>query len=179
VTSIVRISPLLLILVVLVSACKVERTPPELHGARSAETTAPEDELRARVNLFLGALDRGDAGDAVRSLSPLARVRVVDRTVDAPRTAGPEYVEATVARIAARPLSTRAGSLDVDISPGGTSGWFAVRLVGESEEGERNGREIDLSGVFWIEGGEWQLTLLHVAEGASSPPPAEAPQEDG
>jgi hypothetical protein len=130
VTSIVRISPLLLILVVLVSACKVERTPPELHGARSAETTAPEDELRARVNLFLGALDRGDAGDAVRSLSPLARVRVVDRTVDAPRTAGPEYVEATVARIAARPLSTRAGSLDVDISPGGPpggsrSGWSA------------------------------------------------------
>jgi len=167
----VRFFPILLILVVLASACKVERTPPEFHGARSAETTDPEDDLRARVNLFLGALDRGDAGDAVRSLSPLARVRVVDRTVDAPRTVGPEYVEAAAGRIAALTLSVRAGSLDVDISPGGTAGWFAVRLIGEDGEGARNGREIDLSGTFWREGGEWQLAMLHVSDTATNPLP--------
>ena len=174
-----RFFPILLILVVLVSACKVERTPPELHGARAAETTPPEDDLRARVNLFLGALDRGDAGDAIRSLSPLARVRVVDRAIDAPRATGPEYVEAAVARLAARPLSTRAGSLDVDVAPGGRSGWFAVRLVGEDDEGRRNGREVDLSGIFWIEAGEWWLTLLHVTEAATTPRPEAEPQGDG
>jgi hypothetical protein len=161
-------------LLLLLSACKVERTPPEFysHNAAAAiEQKAAEDELRSRVGAFREALSRGNPGAAVLALSPTPEAVVLgleDRPAPSVGAAG------LAAAMAEMGPAARGGfltpDLAVDVNVRRNTGWFSTHLIPETPGA---GAPLRMSGVFLLDKGEWKLVQAHFSRPAPVPAPAD------
>ena len=165
-------------LLVLLPACKIERTPSEFYSHNdeaAVEREAGEAELRARVGAFREALARGQADDAVRALGPSARASVLGpgEHTGTPRQ-GPAGIAQAIAEIApggGRVMETP--DLFVDVSVRQNMGWFATHLVpAPGAEQDSTAVPMRMSGVFEREKGEWRLVQVHVSPAVLPAPPA-------
>ncbi len=159
----------------LLSACKVERTPDTYLSDRRPARVEEEQaraELRTRVGAFREALNRGDADAAVAALSPTATA-VVYGAEDAPGAAdtGPAALAAAVRQMAVgREGATRTPDLQVEVGLPAGLGWFTTHLDVLPGDAAELPERMRLSGVFRRQKGAWGLVQLHLSR--ATPPPA-------
>lgn len=159
--------------VLLLSACKVERTPPRYYSHRDpaeAERALAEEELRDRVGALGEAIERGDLNAALFALAPAPELYLVG-----PGTVGggPEGAAALLrALMEEAPGEMEAREVRVTLGPRGRVAWVAGSFVAEgSPEG---GEELlRLTGVYLRVRGEWRLVQGHLSRPPT--PPAEPP----
>lgn len=173
---------IVLLPLLLLAACTVERTPPDVldrQDPAEAERVEALDELRDRVGAFRESVRRGDLGSAVAALDPLETARVVGVT-DGPVGTGREALEAAVAeaRGEGRVLA-RTPDLQVSMGRAGRTAWFATHL--ELLEPDRLATEADrirVTGLLLRTEGDWHLVQIHLSRPAPPSPEGE-PAEDG
>lgn len=167
-----RPSRIALSVLVLLSACKIERTPEEYFDHRKPSETerdAAADEIRARVEALPSAVRRGDPRQLLAALSPATDVHVT-----AP-VAGMRLEGSDVFAAAAGQLGSLEGAdlvleeVHVTVGPRANVGWFATH--GELLRAGEPAKALQASGVFVRSEGEWRLVQAHLAL-----PPALAPE---
>ncbi|HEX5725149.1 MAG TPA: nuclear transport factor 2 family protein [Longimicrobiaceae bacterium] len=177
-----RLAAFLALLVL--SACKVERTPPEFYEHRDpsvVEEQEAQNEVRVRLGAFQQAMSRGDHGDAVEALNPLPLAAVIGlRPHGGIALRGPQGLAQALGEIETpgRVLA-RLPDLTVSVSLREGMGWFSSHLEllptgavpGPAER-------LRVSGVFLSERGEWRLTQLHLSRPEAVPPPADSAGAD-
>ncbi len=153
--------------VLALSACKVERTPPEFFDQRrpaADEMDAAADELRARLALLAQALGRGDTAGAATVLGLGPETYVIGPNHEAPR-AGAEALHAAFARLAAPDAAQlQVRELQVSVSPRASVAWFTALL--EPAGGVAQDEVVQVlrvSGVYVQHEGSWRLTQLHMS----------------
>ncbi|MDQ3555715.1 MAG: nuclear transport factor 2 family protein [Gemmatimonadota bacterium] len=166
---------------VLWSACKIERTPPEFLERRepaAVERQEAAEELQARIALVGQALRDGRPTELAGVLAPTDSVFLI-----APHRAG-QLTSAADLRTTLTELlppdSLRAGMENVRLvlAPEGDAAWFAAD-VPRSEVGSsaRAGAPWRMTGVLFRDAGEWRLTQLHLsAPEATATSPAPEPE---
>lgn len=169
----------------LVSACKIQRTPEEYIDPAATDErgrVAATEELRARLAALAGALTRRSLGTAVSALAPAADVQVVTPAGTVLATGDSALVPAL------RWLLTDEGvvevrEMQVTLTPRATVAWFAalVEIVDprETVEGEpADPNVLRATGVYVLNEGTWQLTQLHLSRAvAEDTVPAETAEE--
>jgi hypothetical protein len=168
-----------------VSACRIERTPPEFLEERDPATSEVQQrvgEIRARLALSAQTLARGNLLGATSLLRP-ARLLVLIPP-DAPAKAdGAAAVYPLLARLLP-PDSARGRleRLEVNVAPNGSVAWFAGELHAvRRSDGSPWGEPWRVSGVYLLEGGEWELVQLHVSRRvltSQNPPPDSTAAEE-
>jgi len=139
-----RLPTAAILLFLLVSACKVEPTPPEYYEGRYAagpDLDAAQQEVRAQVDSMAALLQAGEGTDALNVF-----------------THGPD------ARIAPGPLEdggplVPTGRITVAVSPSANTGWFGASFDAVDER-----EEVLITGVMTRQEGEWTLVQLHASE---------------
>jgi hypothetical protein len=178
----VRVTPLVL-LPLLLSACKVEPTPRTFYNHRDpavVERQEGEGEIRSRVTRFVAALNRGDSAAAVEAVNPSEQLQVMGPT-QADSMAG---LGATGLLHAIGELRLPSGGVartpDLRVASGQSSGWFATHVVVLPMTSGGTPERFRLSGVFAEDRGEWRLVEVHLAQGSApaSPDSTAAPSPD-
>lgn len=168
-----------------VSACRIERTPPEFLEERDLATSEVHQragEIRARLALSAQTLARGDLLDATRLLRPARQLVLIPP--DAPaRPYGAASVYPLLTRLLpAESTRGRLERLEVNVAPNGSVAWFAGELHGvRRSDGSPVGEPWRLSGVYLLGGGEWELVQLHVSRrvlNSQNPPPDSTEEEE-
>lgn len=177
-----RATPVLLPLLLL-AACTVERTPPEILDRQdpvAAERREALDELRDRVSAFRVAVRRGDLDGAVAALDPLVTARVVGVEAGELREGPAALEEAVAAARGEGRLLARTPDLQVNMAPDGRTAWFATHL--ELLEPDRLATEADrirVTGLLLRTEGDWHLVQIHLSRPETPPSPDEEPAEGG
>lgn len=182
-----------LCLVIVLSACKVERTPPRFLTQRtpaSAERDEAIGELRARLAVVGQALARGEPEVLAEALAPADEVFIV-LPDEAGRIVPADGVSAAVAGLAAADSGDARLSLEevrVALAPRGDAAWFSGRVRRtSSSDGAELGPPWSMTGVLLRSEGVWRLTQLHTSAVAAtlpevspepSPEVAEAPEDE-
>lgn len=149
--------------VLLLSACKVERTPPEFfdHGDRIEEIReSAAEELRDRVLALGQALGRGSPAEAMLALAPHGRAAIV-APVEGVVLMGPEQIGSALARLAATPVALEMRDVRVEVGPQANVAWFyaLVEAPGSGPEGTL----LRVTGVYVRDEGAWSLVQAHVS----------------
>lgn len=167
-----KLSSAALCAAVLVSACKIERTPPEFVDHRQPVTElrdAASEELQARLLALGQALARGDASEAALALVPAADAYVL---TPQDSLAGEEAVGALIGRLAAEGgEGARVEDVVVSVGPRANVAWFrgTVHLPRAEIPALR------LTGVFLrADEGEWRLVQAHLSSPTPEPSPPQA-----
>lgn len=155
----------------LLSACKVERTPAEYFDhqeSAAAEREASAGEVRARLLAFAQALARGSPTQAMFALAPAADARVITPEPGMVLS-GADQISAALDRVASTPLAVRMREVQVTVSPQDGAAWFdaSMEVPGTEEEGG----VVQITGVYLRRAGIWNLVQAHVS---TARPPAEA-----
>jgi len=140
-----RLPTTAILLFLLLSACKVEPTPPEYYEGRYAagpDLDAAQQEVRAQVDSMAVLLRAGEGTDALNVFMH-----------------GPD------ARIAPSPLEdgerlVLMGRVTVAVSPSANTGWFGASFEGADQPE----KEVLVTGVMTRQEGEWTLVQLHASE---------------
>jgi hypothetical protein len=159
----------------LVAACKVDRTPRSFYDRQPAavDQDAAVNELRARVLAFARGLERGNTRTAVSALapSPDAVVFPLDGD-DGHYGTGPDGINRALADLGIpAPLAARTPDLTVRANVKGNLGWFSTHLELLPLGSEGTFQRVRASGAFVRDGGEWHLAQIHLSR-AIPPQPA-------
>jgi Fe2+ transport system protein FeoA len=165
-------------LALLLGACKVEQTPQALIDRRlpvQEERAAAAEELRDRLLAMGGALQRGDAAEALTALAPAPDAYVVSPQA-ALEVLGPEQIGAVLASLAGDPVAVEVRDVAVEMGPLADVAWFragmAVQREGVAETMVR------ITGVYLRREGEWRLVQAHLSTPITPPaPPPPSPSE--
>jgi hypothetical protein len=161
----------------LLSACKVERTPRKYYTGRepaAVERQHAEEEIRARVSALGQALERGDETGALLALAPAPEVYAIGPEGGA-TVVGPEGVVEMVRELTREaPASAELQDLRVTLGPRARIGWFAaVVRVQPSDTAGAAEDFLRMSGVYLRSEGEWRLVQAHLSHPPTSPAPAQ------
>lgn len=154
--------------VVLLSSCKVERTPQEFIDPRDPVTQLRErnsDALNAGLQEIRVALERGEAGALFGEFEFDPDVFVVtDLAHDAVR--GPAEVQAALQSFITEQGPVRLNDAQVMVGPGGSSAWFRsqAELLERPDE-----PTIWVTGLLTRSGDEWRLVQAHLSRAGASP----------
>ena len=156
----------------LVTACKVDRTPRSFYDRQPAaiDQDAAVAELRARVLAFGNALERGNRSAASSALAPSPDAVVYPLDGDDGRYAtGAEGLTRTLGELGVpAPLAARTPDLVVRANVKGNLGWFSTHLellpMGSVGQFQR----VRVSGAFVRDGGEWHLAQIHLSRSGPS-----------
>jgi hypothetical protein len=176
-------SPAALAALVLLSACRVERTPRSFYDQRqpaAQDQDVAVAELRARVRAFGAGLERGDAAGAVSALAPTGDAIVFGlKDHDAPPFSGPEAVRRALADIdVPAPLAARTPDLTVKANLKGNLGWFSTHMEMLPKGPVGHFERLRVSGAFTRDGGEWHLAEIHLSSPVAEPAPADTARAD-
>jgi hypothetical protein len=164
-----------LAVLLLVAACKVERTPARFYNRQPAasDQDAAVAELRARVRAFGANLERGNPAAAVSALAPTADAVVFPLGSDDGRPAsGAEGLVRTLSDLGVpAPLAARTPDLTVKANLKGNLGWFSTHLEMLPLGAQGTFERIRVSGAFVRDGGEWHLAQIHLSPAVAPPPP--------
>ena len=155
--------------VLLLSACKVERTPAEYIDHRvsiAAVRDAAEEDLQARLLAMGQALNRGNAAEALQALSPAPDAYVITSDQAAILT-GAEQISAALEVFAEMDGPVRMSEVQVTVGPRSTVAWFRAQLDYSSETGDA---PLRISGVY-VRGDEggWRLAQAHLSTVSVAP----------
>ncbi len=173
-----------LLLLLVLAACRIERTPQELIDPMNpalVDRREAEREVAARVGAFREALSRGSRESAVAALQPLADAHVIGVAEDGGRSSfgAGGIQEALAALEVPEGAVTRMPDLRVQTDTRERMAWFATHLEVFPTVGGGSGEQrLRMSGVFRRLEGQWRLVHLHLSragEAALSPPEAPAP----
>jgi hypothetical protein len=160
----------------LLAACKVERTPDDVLNPRDpsqVERRDAEQDIAARLGAFLQAANRGNPRDAVEALLPLGDAHVigVDGNDGHPRF-GADGLAAALREITIPPNAiARTPDLRVQADPRQGLAWFAGHVEWfPAAEGQP--RLLRMSGVFGRREGDWRLVEIHFSRPEARPAPA-------
>lgn len=152
--------------VVLLAACKVDRTPRKFYSQRDpaeAERAAALEELRARVISVGAALDRGDADGASVALAPATDLYVVGSEGGAPAT-GAQGMARMFRPIADSVQATvRVSDVRITLDPRAQVGWFAAGIEVVRPDSSATVDTVNFTGVYLRSRGAWQLTQAHLS----------------
>ncbi|HET6762608.1 MAG TPA: nuclear transport factor 2 family protein [Longimicrobiaceae bacterium] len=157
----------------LVAACKVDRTPRSFYDRQPAavDQDAAVNELRARVLAFANGLEKGNTRAAVSALSPSpdAVVFPLDGD-DGHYTAGGEGINRALGELGVpAPMAARTPDLTVRANVKGNLGWFSTHLELLPMGAEGQFQRVRASGAFVRDGGEWHLAQIHLSRAAPLP----------
>jgi len=159
----------------LLSACKIERTPREQLSQRepaATERRLAEEELRDRVGALAQAVGRGDHDAALLALAPAADL-YLQGPDDGPPAVGPEGAAAVVrALIGEEAPEVAVEDVRVTLGPRARVAWVAATMDVRGE-GEAERRPLRMTGVYLRVRGAWVLSQGHLSRPATGP---EAPQ---
>jgi hypothetical protein len=177
-----RILLIALSALLLLSACKVERTPRQYLSGREpaeAERQNAEGEIRARVSALGQALENGDEAGALLALAPAAEVYAIGPTGSA-SLVGPEGVQEMVREMVREaPAVTEMADLRVTMGPRARVGWFvAVVRVQRADTAGAGDDYLRMSGVYLRSEGEWRLVQAHLSRPPTPPAPPPSPPAD-
>jgi hypothetical protein len=174
-------------LLLVLSACRVERTPEQYFDHQTtieAEREAAAGELRDRLLAMGEAIDRGNATEALIALSPAA-----DAFILGPRegmvVSGSERISALLdSLLASRTVAAEVRDVQVGIAARANVGWFRADLA---LPGIIPGdRPLRMTGVYVRDAGLWKLVQAHLSTTISEPetdsssnPKAEAGDSEG
>jgi hypothetical protein len=168
---------------VLLSACRVERTPRSFYDQRqpaAQDQDVAVAELRARVRAFGAGLERGDAAGAVSALAPTGDAIVFGlKDHEGPPPVGPEGLRRALADIdVPAPLAARTPDLTVKANLKGNLGWFSTHVEMLPRGAAGHFERLRVSGAFTRDGGEWRLSEIHLSLPAPEPPPPDSLRAD-
>ena len=155
----------------LLSACKIERTPREQLTQRepaAAERRLAEAELADRVAALGQAVGRGDLDAALLALAPASDL-YLQGPDDGPPVIGAEGAAGVVrALIGDVPPSVAVEDVRVTLGPRARMAWVAATLdVRPAGEAER--RPLRMTGVYLRVRGAWVLAQAHLSRPATAP----------
>lgn len=166
-----RPSRIALSVLVLLSACKIERTPEEYfdQSPSAMERSAAADEIRARVEAIPSAVRRADPRQLLAALSPAADVHVI-APVAGMRLDGSDVLTAAAGQLGSlEGADLVLGEVHVAVGPRANVGWFATH--GDFLRAGEPAKALQMTGVFLRSEGEWRLVQAHLAL-----PPSLAPE---
>lgn len=166
-----RLKPAVMCTALLMSACKVERTPVEYIDHRAsvaAVRDAAAEELHARLLAMGQALNRGDASEALQALSPASDAYVIIPDQEAILT-GEEQIATALDGFANLEGSVRMSEVQVNVGPRATVAWFRAQL---ERSGGMSDAPLRISGVY-VRGDEggWRLAQAHLSMITVAPDP--------
>jgi hypothetical protein len=178
--------------VLLLAACRIERTPQELIDPMNptvVDQREGEREIAIRVAAFREALARGDVSQAIEALQPLPEAFVIglDDATGRARFGDPGLADALGAITIGDRMIVRTPDLRVQSDLRERFAWFATHLtMFPLDAGTAAPARVRLSGVFRRVEGNWRLAHLHLSHAApavsqAAPPragPAGAPPAD-
>lgn len=148
--------------ILLLGACRVERTPEEYFDHESvveAERRAAGAEVRDRLLAFVGAAARGDGAGAVIALHPAESVEVVGP--GGLEVRGAAGLRGVIAQLVTTAVAVRVREIDVRTGPAGGVAWF--RMVVEAPGLSREPSLYDATGTYLRDAGLWELVQAHVS----------------
>jgi hypothetical protein len=179
-----RYHPLAAGALLLLSACKVERTAPGFYQHRTPAATEQEQaegEIRTRVVAFRQALGRGNRAAAAAALSPAAEANVIGPMGDdeAALSGGAGLEKALEETRTEGPVLARTPDLQVRVNLREGQGWFATHLeLIPADQPITRADRLRMSGVFARDRGEWHLVQLHLSRPTEAPQPADTARAD-
>lgn len=157
-----RIIPLILPVVLIAAACRVEPTPEEYIDHLSTveeEREAAGAEVRDRLLAFVSAAGRGDAAQAVLSLHPDEQVSVLGP--GEMEVSGGEGVRTLMSSLVSTPVAVRVRELEVETGPAGGVAWFQMVIEAPGTTPEPS--LYRATGTYLRNAGVWELVQAHVA----------------
>lgn len=159
----------------LASACKVERTPPELIDHQDPIAVARDDaaeELQDRLLATGQALNRGDFAEALQALAPTGDAYLLPAGRETVLT-GEEEIAGGLGELATLEGPVRLSDVHVTVGPRANVAWFRARLEHAGADG---GSPLRVTGVY-LRGdeGEWRLVQAHLS--AATAPPDSLPPD--
>lgn len=157
-------------LLLVLSACRVERTPERYFDHQTtieAEREAAAGELRDRLLAMGEALDRGNATEALIALSP-----ATDAFILGPRegmvVSGSERISLVLdSLLANHSVSAEVRDVQVGIAARANVGWFRAELVLPGVLPDD--RPLRMTGVYVRDAGLWKLVQAHLSTALSEP----------
>lgn len=165
-------------LLLVLSACRVERTPAQYFDHQTtieAEREAAAGELRDRLLAMSEALDRGNATEALIALSPAS-----DAFILGPRegmvVSGSERISVLLdSLLASHEVTAEIRDLQVGIAARANVGWFRAELA---LPGLIPGdRPLRMTGVYVRDAGLWKLVQAHISASLSDPTADSTPNQ--
>lgn len=166
----------------LLAACKIERTPPELLNRRDPAAREREHaagELRSRLAVLGQAFEAGELEQGVEALAPAEQVQVIGPG-EPPQTVSGSMLPETLRNLV--PSGTTPAQMEevsVTLGPGAEVAWFAAVVrrssVTDSVPPPAPWR---VTGVLVLEEGAWRLVQAHISEAVpvrNEEPSPEAP----
>lgn len=155
-----------LLTLLVLTACRIERTPDEYIDLQTSDETErldAQEELRARILAFGQGLARGNELAALRVLAPAGDVQVIAPAEPGVEVGARAALDGVAAAVAARrPL--RAQNVDVNVNERANLAWFSATLPLRDEAAP-----LRISGVFLRQEGTWRLVQMHVSDAAEQP----------
>lgn len=165
----------------LVSACKIERTPREFFDHRdptALEREAAGEEIQDRLLALGQAVSRGDAAGAYRAFSPAPGAFALG-PVDGVALQGAEQIDSVLQHLARSGTEVRIRDVQVEVGPRANIAWF-VALVELPAAGGGADRVMRATGAYVRYEGGWQLVQAHLSLPAplTTLRPSQAPEDD-
>ncbi|CAN5620407.1 hypothetical protein BH23GEM6_BH23GEM6_03050 [soil metagenome] len=160
----------------LVTACKIERTPQEYIDHRSPVyqvRQASAEELEGRLTMMGRSMEIGDM-TAFFEAVPVAADGYLITDMRAEHAVGSAEIRNEMEDYLQRARPLRAEGPRVTIGPRGNTAWFLIRL-----EGVEGGSNLNMTGMF-VRGdeGRWQMVQSHLSGLAASIQPQSYPAVD-
>jgi hypothetical protein len=168
--------PVVLALLLLAPACRIERTPQELIDPMNpaiVNRREADREIALRIAALRGAIARGSPADAVDALAPLPEAHVIgpDEQEGRPRFGSSGLTEALARVPTAERVLVRTPDLRIQSDTREMFAWFATHLeVLPLAPGRGPAERYRVSGVFRRVEGSWRLSHLHLSRGQPEPP---------
>jgi hypothetical protein len=170
---------------VLFSACKVERTPPEYvdRADRMAlESAMAVDELQDRLLALGQAISRRNHAEAMVAMAPAPDVRLI-MPGDGEIFEGRDELSSELEDVIGGEVDMRMTDVQVTVGRDANVAWF--RLMIEVSGAEVDAAPLRMSGVYIRREGAWALVQAHLSAATPADQPSgypegsEAPAADG
>lgn len=163
----------------LLSGCKIERTPRDLLTQRepaAAERRLAEEEIRAHVGALGQAIGRGDLDGALLALAPAPDLYLMGPE-DTTAAAGPEGAVGVLrSLVGEEPPEVRVQEVRVTLGPRARVAWVAATMEVQ-EAGEEERHPLRMTGVYVRARGTWLLVQAHLSRPFTEPAPPLPPAD--
>ena len=156
----------------LLSACRVERTPPEYldKGAViETEREAAAREVQDRLLALTQALNRGGGSEVLTALDPEDDAYVVGPAADSV-VRGPSGIRGILGQVVGSGGQMEMHDLEVRIGPQANVAWFRGSLH-STAGGAGETPPLRITGVYLRDAGLWKLVQAHLSRPVTPAPP--------
>jgi hypothetical protein len=177
--------PVVLALLLLAPACRIERTPQELIDPMNPAVVNRREgdrEIALRIAALREAIARGAPADAVNALAPLPEAHVIglDEQEGRSRFGSSGLTQALADVPAGERVLVRTPDLRIQTDTREMFAWFATHLeVLPLGAGRGPAERYRVSGVFRRVEGSWRLSHLHLSRGRPDPTPESGAEVEG